>query len=309
MKKKMLWAIAAVGIILIIISAVMFALHTDYEKNTLKTNLYFFNEQKTAIVPEERELNYETTRELPQIVLEELISGPSDKRNRQVISSKTKLLHLNIDTPMVTVDFSSEFLSNDASQDVLATYAVVKTLCGLSGINSVKITVEGQNVLSSDGTAIGALSDDDINIASENIEASSRDIILYFASKDMNYLVKEVHTVKITDRQPVEQYIISELIAGTRNKSLQSTLAPDTSLISAETKDGVCYVNFKSGFLDKNAGTEQKERLALYSIVNSLTELENVHQVQFLIDGKKVDKFGNIAISELFTRNTQLIAH
>lgn len=308
MKKKVLWISAGIVSVIIIALIIVIGINTDSENNNFKVNLYFFNEQKTAIIPEEREITYNNIKELPELLIKELIAGPSDKRSQRIMSSKTKLLHMDTDTPDVTLDFSSEYLSDDASQNVLATYAVVKTLCGLENINSVKITVEQKDVLSSDGTVIGPLSNNDINIASENAEVSSRDIILYFASKDISTLVKEIHTIKITDKQPIEQYIISELIAGPLNKDLQPTLTTDTALISAETKDGVCYVNFKSGFLDKNSGSEQKTRLALYSIVNSLTELENVHQVQILIDGKKVDKFGTMVIGDLLTRNPYLIA-
>lgn len=309
MKKKVIWSLSAIAVVLIVAAVVLIInLKIDSEKSKVKMNLYFFNEQKTSIVPEEHEIKYDEEDELIRILIKKLIDGPTDKRFQRVISSKTRLLRLDNSSPDIKIDFSAEYLSGDAAQDVLAAYAVVKTLCGINHVHSVKITVQGQDVLSSDGTAIGALSDSDINIASENTEALSRDVILYFSTKDFTSLVREVHTVKMSDKQPVEQYIVNELIAGPVNKELQPTLAQDTPLISVETRDGVCYVNFKQGFVDKNTGSAQKERAAIYSIVNSLTELDNVQQVQFLIEGKKVDKFGNMSISELFTKNATIVA-
>jgi germination protein M len=310
MKKKVIGFLVLAAILLIAAAIVIIVnLKLDSEKSKTKMNLYFFSEQKTAIVPEEREIEYDEESELIRILVKELVDGPTDKRLQRVVSQKTRLLRLDNSSPDIKLDFSEEYLSGDAAQDVLAAYAVVKTLCGINHVHSVKITVRGQDILSSDGTAIDALSDSDINIASENTEALSREVILYFSTKDFTSLVKEVHTVKISDKQPVEQYIVGELIAGPVNKDFQPVLSQDTPLISAETRDGVCYVNFKQGFVDRNTGSAQKERIAIYSIVNSLTELDNVQQVQFLIDGKKVDKFGNMSISELFAKNATIVAH
>ncbi|MCC8169917.1 MAG: GerMN domain-containing protein, partial [Oscillospiraceae bacterium] len=102
-------------------------------------------------------------------------------------------------------------------------------------------------------------------------------------------------------------YIINELISGPAAKEFEPTLSKDTVLLSVDTEDGICFVNFKSSFLDKNSGNQEKEILAIYSIVDSLTELENITRVQFLMDGKKVDMFGTINISSMFGRNSDMI--
>lgn len=132
-------------------------------------------------------------------------------------------------------------------------------------------------------------------------------MVLYFASKDKKKLVKEQRTIRITDKQPVERYIINELIKGPENKDYGAVLTSDTTLVSAETTDGTCFVNFKSNLVDKNSGGADKENLAVYAIVNSLTELEGVQNVQFLIDGKKTDNFGSISIRDFIYRNEEMI--
>ena len=55
-------------------------------------------------------------------------------------------------------------------------------------------------------------------------------------------------------------------------------------------------------------GTAEKEKMTIYSIVDSLTELDNIQRVQFLMDGKKVDNFGNINIGSMFGRDGSIIA-
>jgi germination protein M len=104
------------------------------------------------------------------------------------------------------------------------------------------------------------------------------------------------------DTKPVEQYVVSELIKGPKIKGNERLLATDTKVLSVEITDRICYVNFKEGFLEKNAAASGGSKLVVDSIVKSLTGLNNVDSVQFLIDGKKADKIGDTDISGLFVK-------
>lgn len=302
MKKKLILtaviiAAAAAAVGLLILKTL------DDNEYRIDASLYFFDDKKTSIVEEVRDIKYSHTGELPSKILDEVIKGPVDKKCVSPINKDVKILHMKNDDGQLNVDFSREFLSGDSSQDILATYAVVKSLCSAANVKQVKVTVENKDITAPDGNVIDYLSSSDINISRG--DDSSGIVVLYFPSKTTQKLVTEVRNISSEDKKTKEQYIVNEIIKGPQNKELQAVVAPDTNLISAETKDGVCYVNFKSNFIDKNSGA--KEKLAVYSIVNSLTELENVRQVQFLIDGKKVDNFGQTFIGDLFYRNEDLI--
>ena len=86
-----------------------------------------------------------------------------------------------------------------------------------------------------------------------------------------------------------------------------SCVSNSSTLLSVTISDNKCYVDFKNGFLSKNSGSTEHKLLTIYSIVNSLTELDSVGRVQFLIDGKRVDAFGDIKLNGLFERNEELI--
>ena len=47
--------------------------------------------------------------------------------------------------------------------------------------------------------------------------------------------------------------------------------------------------------------------MTVFAIVDSLTELDTIERVQFLMDGKKVDTFGNINIGSMFGRDESII--
>ena len=52
--------------------------------------------------------------------------------------------------------------------------------------------------------------------------------------------------------------------------------------------NNICYVDLSSGI--ENAAVDVKEKVTVYAMVNSLTDLDTAYQVQFTIDGKKVSK-------------------
>ena len=53
-------------------------------------------------------------------------------------------------------------------------------------------------------------------------------------------------------------------------------------------------VDLSAEFLVKQLESETDAKAAVYSIVNSLAEIETVNKVQFLIDGEKIDNYRGV---------------
>lgn len=307
MNKKILLVILSAAVIVTAVIAGIFA-GKDEDVQTKNLNMYFLNEKGSSIVAENRKINYHDNDELLSAAIESLLKGPSDNKNLAIAGKNTRVLNTVLDESNLTVDFSGEFLQDDSTKNMLSVYAIVRTLCQIDKITSVMVTVEGKPVKAADGSLIGFLTNSDINLESDTYTTDSKNIVLYFADKDGKNLVKEVRTIKITDTRPVESYIISELIKGPVNKDLTATLTSDTELISAETTNGTCHVTFKN-FIDKNLSdpNSDKSALAVYSVVNSLTSLNNVESVRFLFEGKTEEMVGPFNFGEVFTENQKII--
>lgn len=299
-----------IGILVILVLAVTGAtvILTMYANNreTISLDLYYINDSATSIVSEKRDVEYDNEIELVEKVLEELRKGPTDSKNIRVMDKDTRWV-IERDGTKLMVDFSGEFLTSDSTKDLLAAYAVVKSLCQLNTVNMVKVMVEGEEMTAPDNTKLDYLSDKDINLETDAHTSENRTVKLYFADKD-GYLVPEYRTIKITDTMPVEQYIVSELIKGPQNAELSAVISADTQLISAELSDATAYINLGQSFIDRNAGSPEKQLLAVYSIVNSVTELPGVNNVQILIGGKKVKGFDNIDLEKGLFRNEAIIS-
>ena len=304
MNKKI---ISAVSVLLpfLIIAAAVFVILTS--RNTVKGEftLYFLNDSESTLVSEKRTVRYRDNDELIREILGMLVKG-SDK-NKPVINKKTKVNSVErLEDNKAVVDFNYRFISGDTAKDVLSAYAVVKTLCGVDGIDSVKVTVEKNDIPTSEGKPIEFLTDADINLSTDTNTGETKEVILYFADKQTGKLSSETRNIKVNDQLPLAQYVINELIQGTAENEHTDVLSKDTVLIGVNISDNICFVNFESSFLNKNSGSKEKEELAVYSIVDSLTELNNIARVQFLVDGKKEEKFGSIDFNGLFERNMEM---
>lgn len=308
MKNKKGFIIFVVIFILTAMVTTISVIIHDYGKTKYDSELYFFNETSTSLVMENRTISYRTQNELIENVIGELMKGPDNNKHSGIIEKKTRLLSLDgVETGKILVNFSEEFLIGDNTKDVLAIYAVVKSLSSLQDVVSVKVIVDGKDISTADGAILGFLNGQDINLLSDTYNSETREVMLYFPAKDGSRLVSEQRAIKVTDQQPLAQYIINELIKGPQGEELARPLSKDTVLLSVETSGDVCFVNFKGNFVDKNSSTAEKEKMTVYAIVDSLTELESINRVHFLIDGKRVDSFGNINIGSMFGRDESLI--
>ncbi len=271
--------------------------------------LYFLNSEQTTLQSELREVRYKDSADLCIKVIDELIKGPKAVGIKPILNSNVKFLSVDMnDNANIITNFSQEFLTGDSSKDILRVYAVVKTLCSISGIESVKVNVDGNDIVAPDGEIIGALKANDIKLMSDVNEGELHEVTLYFTKQNTGKLYSEKRSIKITDQRPLAQHVVQELINGPKTQELVACLSDSSTLIGVTILDNKCYVDFKNGFISKNSGSDEHKLLAIYSIVNSLTELDSVGRVQFLVDGKRIEKFGEIEMDHLFERNTGIIA-
>lgn len=305
MKRKIIIFIMLLCIAAAVITVALVTGESDSRR--MRCELYFLNDAETTLVAETRDVKYHSSADILGNIVTELVKGPKSSGYRRIMDKNVQLNSLVMENGgNVAVDFSEEYLTGDSTRDALSTYAVVKTLSAVNNVYGVKVTVNGEEMKNDDGTAMGYLSSADINLPTDTYTSEMKQTALYFPEKSTGRLKKETRTVKIIDQQPLEQYIINELISGTQDDELISVLDKTTTLLSVDTYKDICFVNFKSDFAEKNSGSEEKEKMIIYSIVASLTELSHIRRVQFLLDGKKADKFGSISISNPFTRNVSM---
>lgn len=140
-------------------------------------------------------------------------------------------------------------------------------------------------------------------------------IRLYFANMDNTKLKLEIRYIDSAEAKKstsnLASVIVSELIKGPSDETaFKRTIPAEAKLrtpVSISAK--VATVDMSKEFKTKHPGGKDAEKMTIYSIVNSLTELEGIQKVKFTIAGKEQKEYmGNFQFNLLFPRSTPLIS-
>jgi len=107
---------------------------------------------------------------------------------------------------------------------------------------------------------------------------------LYFSSPQGEALVAETRLLQIKG-QNREEVVLEELIRGPNLATAKRTLSPETKVIAVHVVDGVAHVNFSREIVARHSGGSTGEKMAILSIVYTLTELPGIEKVQLLVEG------------------------
>ncbi|ABR46935.1 spore germination protein-like protein [Alkaliphilus metalliredigens QYMF] len=108
-------------------------------------------------------------------------------------------------------------------------------------------------------------------------------------------MVIPVEREVIFGEKPLEEVVVAELQKAPEDEDL-TTVLENISVLSVERVDEIAYVNLSSENLSGGSMTEVG---LLQQVIMTLTELENVEQVQFLVDGSKRESLmGHFLIEE-----------
>ena len=149
-----------------------------------------------------------------------------------------------------------------------------------------------------DNTDNKASTDDTQSTATlpEELSGETTQVILYFVSADGTSL--EAETRSIPKQEGVARATVNQLISGPQKDDLSATLPSSVTLRDINISDGICTVDFSSELLTDIGDDAQTQLLALYSIVNTLTQFDSVDYVQILVNGQTVSSsFGGIDVS------------
>ncbi|MDO5478584.1 MAG: GerMN domain-containing protein, partial [Clostridia bacterium] len=110
---------------------------------TVVLELYFANEEKTALISEKRMLDIKDNETAEKTAIGELMKGPAAK-GVKLITEDIKVLSIETKDKFCYVNLSKEFLSLPAENSDLCIYSIVNTLTRLPEISSVQFLVEGE---------------------------------------------------------------------------------------------------------------------------------------------------------------------
>ena len=271
--------------------------------------LYYLNNDNTGFVTAECEFTASDNETQVGEIMDMLSTISPKNAYVAPIGGLFPLKSYTVNQDQVTLNFTKEYLKVETISEILGRAAVVKSLTQLPNIRSVIFTVEGEPIVDADGTIIGAMTSDMfiMNAGKEINAYEQTKIYIYMASDDGTRLIKIPRTVVYNTNISKEHLVMNELIEGLQeNEQGLPVINPETKLISTTVTDGICYVNLSDNFLAQPYTVLPE--ITIYSIVNSLVELEGVNKVQILVNGDTSGVFREtMPLSQIYERNLDLV--
>ena len=304
MKKKLYTSLAILMTIMFVFSGC--SLKKIQQSNAdIDAYVYYIQENATTLSQMEISIPDGSEEEVAEYLAEKLMTPPNGMKSP--LCPGTKLISVEVKDEIAKINFTKEFSNFDDAAYSLAPAAVAKTLCSLDFVSGVSILVEGKPALSREGALIGVIMESDVVDVTLSGDTKKATVTLYFANDTAEGLTTEKRDIEIPASSTLEKVVVEELIKGPKNAGSISIIPAETKVLSVETKNGVCFVNLSKEFVDKYQGGTAGEILTIYPIVNSLTELDGIKSVQFLIEGEKRESFAHIAISEPLVKDKNII--
>ena len=306
-RKTSLTAIAALCLCLCLSCIISGCAKSSSSENSLK--VFYLNSNRTGILsrmydPASQTVEGQAEEILEQLALdypEEGLSGPVKGFKIQEYSIKDNTISINC---------SAEYKELEKITEKLIRATIVNTICGIEEINKVTIRVNGALLVDERGNKSVNMTPEQFiyNSGSEMLNFERTEMHLYFASEDGKKLVDTYRTVVYNGNIPMEKLVAEQIIKGPKGDFNYPTINADTKVVNVLTRDNICTITFDKTFLTNPYSVEPE--VAIYSIVNSLTELPSIRQVQILIDGEEHPVFMehySLDSENLLQKNTKIV--
>ena len=241
-------------------------------------------------------------------LLTQLHTEDEDGNYKKTIPSDVEVTDYELVENTLRLSFDSDYYQMTPAKEVLVRAAIVRTMLQVEGVDNVQFFVDGASLLDAAKGVVGVMTGDTFleNIGDQVASLEEINLRLYFASADGNAILPEDRHVYYNSNESIEQLVVENLLLGPNSQEAQTVLSPDTRILSVTTTNGICYVNLSDAFMNQNFSIA--EPVIIYSIVDSLTELDSVQKVQFYLNGKPQGLYrDNIDIKSPLERNEELI--
>ncbi len=260
--------------------------------------VYYVNTNETGIVSKDYELSADknNTEEAINELIKVLKQMPDRLQYEAPLSGDITLIGYTISDKILNLNFASGYMQLGRTIEILDRAAIVRTFTQLDAIDYVSFQVEGAPLTDHYGNIIGNMSADTFiyNVGNEINTYEKVELRLYFANEDGTKLVPVYRSVVYNSNISMEKLAVEQIISGPNTDIAYATISKDAKIQSINVKDGVCYIDFDLAF--QNSSNKVSAEVAIYSIVNTLTELPNINKVVFSVNGKSSFTFMDFLI-------------
>ena len=217
---------------------------------------------------------------LAEALISELLKGPADETLKSTLPAGTTLLSLEIEGDRARVDLSPSYESLAGVALTLADSAIAMTLSQVPEVSSVQITVRGRELAYREQPVLNLR---DILLTPEEDVISTVEARLYFLNQEGRLTAAE-QILDLYEGDTQVSAVAKALEGRPEGRDLLSPLPEGFQVKSVWLEEDICYVNLSSALLEGLG--ESALQTALRALEDSLSSLEAVEEVRFLVDGE-----------------------
>ena len=221
-----------------------------------------------------------TPLRLAEALINELLKGPADETLKSTLPAGTTLLSLEIEGDRARVDLSPSYESLSGVALTLADSAIAMTLSQVPEVSSVQITVRGRELAYREQPVLNLR---DILLTPEEDVISTVEARLYFLNQEGRLTAAE-QILDLYEGDTQVSAVAKALEGRPEGRDLLSPLPEGFQVKSVWLEEDICYVNLSSALLEGLG--ESALQTALRALEDSLSSLEAVEEVRFLVDGE-----------------------
>ena len=268
--------------------------------------VYFSDSEHRYLIAETRAAILSENETETAYVMRQLFEGPESEQLLGIIPEGTELLEVSTQDGVCTLNFSSVFYETspeDAHEAYMTLYGIVNTLTSIPQIQSVNFLEEGNPAQS---YGIFSLSEP----VTRNLDAvgpvrtasGELDANIYVRSTETGKMFGVPCRIKQTASQPQAEAVLARVLSYEAIQGFENPIPFGTELLNISVSGSVCYVDVSEKFLPPEDAPEA-ERAAVWALVASLTDLDNIAFVSLSINGDS-SGLNYVDISELLTKES-----
>ena len=239
-----------------------------------------------------------TVRDEAAAVVSRLLEGPTDRELESPLPAGVELLSLEVRDRTAYVDLSGGFNQLAGVELSMADYCLTLSLTALDGIGAVRITAQGRPVGQQPKQVFY---ERDVLLSTMDDVLQTVEVTLYFQDSG-GTLTGERRTLTLYEGQTLAESLMAALLEGPASRELSPTLPENFTVNYVRIENGICYVSLPAASLALLPGDEEAQRMALWSLAESLYSIAAVDELRLLADGDELAYFGLIPVETVASR-------
>ena len=232
----------------------------------------------------------------PEELLEHYLAASTPELLSPCIPGSWALSSASMDGSTALLEFAGSTVSE--IERSLSLSCLSLTLLQHPQVNRLSITAPGEE----NPTILTA---DDILLKDTGMLPQEEQVVLYLPDPQRRYLTSVSRSMDAQEAANPPDFILRQLLD---EDSAVTCIPPNTKLLSVSVENGVCTVDLSSEFEQNMESSFATIRMAVYSIVNSLTELPEISTVDFWVSGAPLESLYVMDLANGVARDDSLLS-